>query len=535
MDDTVRVHSSPLRVAICGGGASAVLLLEALARTSGRRIAVDLIEPRAQLARGVAYSTPSPLHLLNAPVGRMAAGDDSPSFLHWLQSVPTSGSRRWSAEDFAPRALYGQYLEWLLERVRARPHIDLTWHRTAALQLTRAAGGWRIELACGPALRADAVVLATGPASSAPLGEHLAEAERARVVEDPWDAQAKRRIPRDGAVLLAGCGLTAVDVAMELLYERRHRGPVIVFSRRGLWPRSHGARTPCDPSLIERVGRAGTPRELVSLARELAAQDASGSAWRGLVDEFRRTAAAIWGRLDAAQRRQFMRHLRPFWEAHRHRMAPAIAARLVSAVDNGRLTLLRGRLESMQADRTSHQLAVTLRVGGGTRILQVASLINCTGPTLGLEHSTNPLVRSLVLGGLAHPDPLGLGIVTAPGSRVVAAGGTPHPTLFALGALTRGSCYELTAIPEIAAQARVVAQEILMSQAERAASSGSSPSGSVAAGRLGSVTTAVSPTRAVRGASESRAARSSSCRMRGGSGPRCSASARCSTSRSAIV
>ena len=41
-------------------------------------------------------------------------------------------------------------------------------------------------------------------------------------------------------MLIAGTGLTAVDVVVELLH-RRHAGPIFAFSRRALLPRSHGA------------------------------------------------------------------------------------------------------------------------------------------------------------------------------------------------------------------------------------------------------------------------------------------------------
>jgi uncharacterized NAD(P)/FAD-binding protein YdhS len=487
-------------MAICGGGASAVLLLESLARTSGRRIIVEVIEPRAQLARGVAYSTECPLHLLNVPVGRMSSADDSTSFLRWLQEAPGRSARHWGADDFAPRERYGRYLEWLLERVSASPNIDFTWHRTAALQLTRAPSEWRIELARGLAVRADVVVLATGAAPAALLGEHLPGPSRQLVLEDPWDTGAKHRIPADAPVLLAGSGLTAVDVALELLYARHHRGPVIAFSRRGLWPRPHGARTPPEPAILERIARAASVRELLSLARELAASDPSGAAWRGFMDELRRTAGTTWGALDAAQRRQFMRHVRPFWEAHRHRMAPAVYARLTTALADGRLTLLRGRLESVAPGNSPNLLEVKLRQGVGARTLQVARLINCTGPAVGLRQSANPLLRNLLRDGLAQPDALGLGMAMAAGSRLVSASGRVQPSLFALGAPARAARFELTAIPEIAAQARAIGQEILALQPERA-SPDSSPTVSAVAGRLGSVTTAVSPTCSVRAAS----------------------------------
>ena len=181
-------------------------------------------------------------------------------------------------------------------------------------------------------------------------------------------------------------------------------------------------------------------------------------------------------------------------------MAPAMHARLAAALADGRLTLLRGRLESVDGGQAPNLLEVKLRQGAGLRILQVARLINCTGPAVGPRQSANPLLRNLIRDGLAQPDALGLGMATAAGSRLVSASGRPQPNLFALGALARGARFELTAIPEIAAQARAIGQEILALQPERA-SPDSSLTVSAVAGRLGSVTTAVSPTCSVRAAS----------------------------------
>jgi uncharacterized NAD(P)/FAD-binding protein YdhS len=68
---------------------------------------VMIAEPRAELGRGLAYSTPWHQHLLNVPAGQMSAFASKPShFVEWLarQGWPGGGG-------FAPRNVYGGYLQ----------------------------------------------------------------------------------------------------------------------------------------------------------------------------------------------------------------------------------------------------------------------------------------------------------------------------------------------------------------------------------------------------------------------------------------
>jgi uncharacterized NAD(P)/FAD-binding protein YdhS len=68
--------------------------------------------------------------------------------------------------------------------------------------------------------------------------------------------------------------------------------------------------------------------------------------------------------------------------------------------------------------------------------------------------------------GLRRPA-LQLGLATEQRSRVISRDGTVQRTLYALGTLARGSQWELTAAPEIRAQAREVAREIELASAAR--------------------------------------------------------------------
>ena len=140
---TTTTAHPPLRLAICGGGASAVLLLASLARHTRRALAVTVFEPRPRLGPGTAYATESPLHLLNVPAARMTTSDDPEGFLRWLRAERPRDDRDWSGEDFAPRALYGEYLEQLYERAQPAGRRQ-GWTQLSELELQRAVAQKRL-------------------------------------------------------------------------------------------------------------------------------------------------------------------------------------------------------------------------------------------------------------------------------------------------------------------------------------------------------------------------------------------------------
>src|SRR5687768_4561967 len=135
------------RVAIVGGGASGTLQALHLLRAGVDGIV--LIERAHQPGRGVAYSTRRPEHLLNVPARRMSAYPDDPD--HFLRWFAAHGG---SAEDFAPRMLYGDYLTQTLDAESGRLEIV----RDEAVGSDQ--GGLR--LAAGGSIRAETTILAPG-------------------------------------------------------------------------------------------------------------------------------------------------------------------------------------------------------------------------------------------------------------------------------------------------------------------------------------------------------------------------------------
>lgn len=447
----------PPKLVICGGGAAAVLFLAALRTRCSEKMDITVIEPRENLGLGVAYSTQCALHLLNTRVRNMSAGDDPNDFLNWLRRTHARRPLNWTRNCFAPRRLYGEYLQSRLTEIRSAPNVRFRWLRSSADSIAQRDGDWEVVPAKGEPVRADVVILATGNEAPRQLSASTAPQARPFIIDDPWDSEAKSAIAREAGVLLVGTGLTAIDVAVELLH-RGHAGPIYAASRRGLLPRRHGpvhaTLDGCGTTLPSSL------RDLVRHVRGLVESDPRGSVWPGFVNEMRSVAPTLWSRWDVAERRCFLRHVRPFWDVHRHRIAPQVHSRIERAIGRGQLRILRGRVAAVEPVTLERIARVTVRQQSGTQQLDVSHIINCTGPESDTRRSLNPLLQNLVGDGLAKPDTLGLGFAVDRRSRLVAADGSAHRSLYALGSLTRGSRWEVTAVAEIRDQAIAVARRL---------------------------------------------------------------------------
>ncbi|MGZ3444306.1 MAG: FAD/NAD(P)-binding protein, partial [Myxococcaceae bacterium] len=250
-------------------------------------------------------------------------------------------------------------------------------------------------------------------------------------------------------VLLLGAGLTAVDVVLSL-DARGHRGRLHLLSRRGLLPATH------PPRMLPPLQLGPRPRglrALVRLFREASAREDP----RAVLDTMRPELAAMWRGLSPVEQRRFLRHLRTWFDTIRHRLAPAVGARIAALEAEGRLVRHAGRLVS--ATEQGGRLALRIRPRGSRAlaVLTVDLAIPTTGPVMDVRALEDPLVRALLASGQARPGPHGLGFATSEQGAVL---GPLQDRLWTLGGLRRGDLWETTAIPEIRVQARALAGTI---------------------------------------------------------------------------
>lgn len=426
-----------MRVAIVGGGFSGTMVAVELVRLG--RTDVVLIEKRVRPASGMAYSTDEAVHLLNVRAGNMSAFADAPDhFARWAAARGAQGS-----DGFVRRRDYRRYLEELLAQAERSGKLRVV--RDTAVGLAEDADGMVIALASGGRIGADQAVLAGGNYPGR-LPAKLGLPDD-KLVHDPWSpdgiaAVKQLAIEAEGEILLLGTGLTMVDTALTLA-EGGFGGRMLALSRRGLVPHAH--REAAAPIAWEPPARLG------ALMREIRRR-AADSGWRQVVDGLRPHSIPLWRGFSEAEKARFLRHARPWWDVHRHRIATEVAARIERLRAEGRLEVMAGRIASAEGGKMEIE-----RRGGGLAEREVVAAINCTGPAGSISRAADPLIRQLLESGIARPDALGLGLEVDGRSRVA---GPAEECLYAIGPLSKGAFWEIVAVPDIRRQVHDVARSI---------------------------------------------------------------------------
>jgi len=445
-------------VAVIGGGASGTLAATyLLAAAAAARIPmrIALIDRHGRHGLGQAYATQSPAHLLNSPASRMSAVAQDPGHL-----------TRWAAangiehDGFLPRGAFGRYLrELLADAERAAGPTATVSRITSDVVALNHAGlhrPLRLRLAADGRIDADMAVLATGnrpPAPPCPLPASP------RYVPDPWAPGALDGVADGRPVVVLGTGLSMLDVAVTVT-GANPATIVHAVSRHALLPRQHryppsaAVRPPVLPAPA--AGPVGLPA-LIRGVRAAAAQSAGD--WEAVVDGLRPHVPALWQPLSPEDKRLFLRHVARYWEVHRHRVPPATARRIERLRSAGRLTVRPGRITAVSDGPAG--LRVRIEQDARAAELEAGWLINATGSAADVTTTTDPLLRALLDGGLAVPDPLRLGIEADAGGAVLDASGMPSDHVFTLGPPLRGQLYETTSLPEIRDQAAALAGRLV--------------------------------------------------------------------------
>lgn len=476
--------TSDSRIAIIGAGFSGTLLAIHLLRRAEDGDRIMLFEKSPPFGRGVAYGTDSDSHLLNVRAGSMGAFEEDPAgFLTWLNGRESGDIRPLirpvAADAFVPRRFYGRYVQHCLQKTLAEPGREYLFRPVAgeAIDVEQAQDELAVRLADGRTFAADRVVLALGnlPPDAGDLPHYAG---------DPWDSAALAGLDPNDDLLIVGTGLTMADKVLELS-DRGHRGRITAISRHGLLPhvQEHdgGQRPPWRLSIPLPATSVGLLRVIRA---EIERAAATGRSWQDVVQALRPNAQLAWQRLPAHQRQRFLRHLRPWWDIHRHRIAPEAAARLETLIRSDQLAVVAGRLEGRRQAGPFVMAEIRRRGASAAEILKVARIVNCTGPRRDHSAGESLLLRNLHSRGVVRSDPLALGLDVDRDCAVLDRYGRSSERIRAAGPLTRGALWEITAVPEIRRQVAELAARMSESRQVRA-DSALPYAGRRAAGRLG--------------------------------------------------
>lgn len=458
---TKRKHGR--KIAIIGGGFSGSILAVHLLRRCEKGDLVYLVEKSERFGPGLAYATGNASHMLNVRAGNMSAFPEEPSqFVDWLKAHGELLPPETAIDEntFVPRGVYGSYIQSLIAEALkgADDSAMLSLIPDEAIGMKPQEKGYAVELLSGRPLKVDAVVLA--------LGNQPPDTSLAGYFGNPWDPEAVGYIPPKAAVMILGTGLTMIDTVLSLR-ERGHNGPIFAFSRRGLLPRQHRAVRALPPAALDEWQGKSLSALLRQARTRIAALKAEGQDWRALIDSLRGITQPLWKGLSLADKQRFLRHLRPWWDVHRHRCAPQVWREIETALDSGQLLVRSARINAMKPSRVGIEVRYTRRGSQMENTLNVNRVINCSGPSRGYATTRDPLARALLDQGLMRPDELDLGVDVDAHGAVIDAQGQPANGLFAIGPMTQGTFWEIIAVPDIRNQCAEVAARLFAALAAK--------------------------------------------------------------------
>ncbi|MFI7064304.1 FAD/NAD(P)-binding protein [Kribbella sp. NPDC050124] len=453
-------------IAIVGGGAAAVGLLDALAATAGETGTISVFEPSPYLWRGRAYGPDLESVLVNAPPAIMSIrSGDFEHYAAWLGDRGAEHLDELLGQPLVPRAVYGEYLADTAEKAMAALGEQGWLVRVVPARVTevvRTEGRLAVRTQDGEEHEASRVALCVGGGTPPDL-YNLAGTEG--FVADPYPlARTLDGVPVESDVAIIGSGLTAVDVVVSLA-ARGHAGRITLLSRSGVLPHVWQRPSQRRPQYltVERVAGLGqvTLDQLVELFRaELAGEDFDEFVAELLrtetedpVQRLRRQLAAVddsrisrrvlqetahtvgpfaWRLLPEPDRALVRRHLRTAASVASP-MVPVNAAILMRLLDAGQLTLVSGlrSIEVVDGQFRAHSNELTTAQ-------VVVNAVN--PPPQAVPAMSQDLVQSLTQTGLATLHPSG-GLIPA------------DPRVHVVGDLVGGGSFITSSIPGVAAQA----------------------------------------------------------------------------------
>ncbi len=446
-------------VAVVGGGFTGAVFAIHLSRMAERRLDIAIVEPRDRLGRGVAYDTADPDHRLNGPLPVHFVYPDAPEQLPgWYieRGGPARDPEARAADGniYMRREDFGRYVE---EQLRAHMDGNASGSRIRHIQshvlaARQTSNGYRLALNDGQTLSAKLTILAVGydrphapPPFDGAISNHIG------FFADPWDTARIRETPADARVLLLGTAQTASDVIAVLL-RSGHKGPIAAISRHGLRPRRRpAAAAGPPPDVMGRVvrsvslftaahGRHTTVRSLLrTLRSEARRAEAAGGAWFEPFGDLRDSVWDLWPALPLVEKRRFLRHLRVWYDVHRFQLPPQIEMRIAEAEDTGQLSFEAAFCVSAACDGSVLSVTLRRRGSGERHRKSFDAIVNCTGPRMRPDRSTNLFVATLAARGYATPHPVGIGFCVDDECRAIGAGGRADPHLRIVGPLTYGA------------------------------------------------------------------------------------------------
>lgn len=453
------------RIVIIGGGLSGALTALSLGSGRDERLQIMIIEKNdAQLFKGLAYSSDLNHQPLNVPASGMSLLIDEPDhFLKWLnQNTHITGlsAGEITPDTFISRKVFGAYLSETISVALKASHHEIALIQDEAVAVQKEQNNYTLKLASGKLIEANKIIIATGnqdtdfPYSVDPILK-----ENGNLISNPWAKHIIESIDAKAPILIIGAGLTMVDLLINLR-QNNHTGKITIVSRRGFLPLPHkmGQHWQLKTKQPEKINLKNI---LQFVHHEVELAKAANIGWQSVIDAIRPYLPQWWRGLTLSERTRLMRHLKPYWEIHRHRIPVDSHNFIQRELAAGTTALYGGKIIHIAAGQDNMaDVSFSCRKTNEQKQFHVKHIINCIGPLTDLKKSKLPLWQNLLQSGMVDTDYFNSGISCNAKGHIIDTKGQPDSNIFVIGNLRKGAEFESVAIRELRIQAKDIADQI---------------------------------------------------------------------------
>ncbi|MBD8202416.1 FAD/NAD(P)-binding protein [Pseudomonas viridiflava] len=472
--------------AIVGCGATAIAFLQRhldrVAACNAPAGTIYLFEKREDFGRGAAYEADLQSNILNTKTGFITPYPHLPGhFQRWLEDHPGAWRHafpefRPTSESFAPRALFGVYLQDQIKKIVLRGaslgcQLVLMNAEVCAIDLID--GIETVRTRCGLSIATHKVLLFCGP-----LAKKIdPDRHNERVLATPYPvARLLKTISPDERVAVIGARLSAIDTVIALI-EGGHRELIRMHSRSGYFPVVRGTQERVELKHLTRedvralVAQNGPLQisDLVALFRkELAAHDpASTSAviplpappadvisfieseinvsqapriWQAILYATNGFIEHLWQALDDTAQARFMSEYFSFFMAYRVAIPAENARKILGYLRSGQLEFVPGAFAAPEPVDVS---GLSIRGAGWEHVYD--RVIYATGFPRDANLIESTLLGSLIKNGTAICHPMG-GICVDPDTYRIQGRTGSARQIYAVGELTVGQFFFTSAL-----------------------------------------------------------------------------------------
>lgn len=172
-----------------------------------------------------------------------------------------------------------------------------------------------------------------------------------------------------------------------------------------------------------------------------------------MISSLRPITSILWEKLNTEERQRFLRHVQPYWDIHRHRLAPQSAKSFQNLLATHRIRILQARIT--KAAQQGQRIVIDAKERNTQKVstLEFDFVVNCTGPCTDLHAINSQLIKALLRDGTIAPDLLKLGILTDSEYKTINVRGESNTWLSYIGPMLRASYWEATAVPDLSRHA----------------------------------------------------------------------------------